>query len=304
MKNTATAAYILRALSNMHVGSGDNNYGIVDKQVQRDVIDPFPTIHSSGLKGAFRELFESKLNPKSEDEQTKRRSDELEENIEFIFGSKKKDTNQDDQSENNGKKEKKKFKAGNYHFFNAKLIGLPVRSNQHPFYMATSIELMKEMAAQLQIFHHPKATEVTNAVNFLNTNAQAKAIEPLHFGPETDLVLEDYKATSVNLPVSQEFTLLQNLLGERIALFNHADLKRIAKDLPIIARNNLENGESINLWYEEVVPRESRFYFLMKYYHTENASNLFDGELGKHHNMCQIGGNASIGYGYNAIQSL
>jgi len=59
MKQTKTSAYLLRALSNMHVGSGDNNYGIVDKQVQRDVIDPFPTIHSSGLKGAFRELLES-----------------------------------------------------------------------------------------------------------------------------------------------------------------------------------------------------------------------------------------------------
>jgi len=179
-----------------------------------------------------------------------------------------------------------------------------VRSNQHPYYVATSIELLQEMADQLQIFHHPKAEEVKAAVGFLDTNAKAEPLQPLHFGSEADLVLEDYKATSKNLPMSSEFTLLQGLLGERMALFNHAHLKRIADDLPIIARNNLENGESVNLWYEEVVPRESRFYFLIKYYHNGNAANLFEDELKKHNNITQVGGNASVGYGYNTIQSL
>lgn len=179
-----------------------------------------------------------------------------------------------------------------------------MRSNQNPFYMATSIELLQEMVDQLKIFNHPKAEDIAKAVDFLNTNAKAKPIEPLHFGPETDLVLEDYKAVSTNLPVSSEFAILQSLLGERIALFNHADLKRIAGDLPIIARNNLENGESVNLWYEEVVPRESRFYFLIKYYHNGDANNLFENELSNHNNICQIGGNASVGYGYQKIQSL
>ena len=61
INKTQTAAYILTALSNMHVGSGDANYGIVDKEVQRDVTDQLPTIHSSGMKGAVRELFEEKL---------------------------------------------------------------------------------------------------------------------------------------------------------------------------------------------------------------------------------------------------
>jgi len=280
MRQTKTSAYLLRALSNMHVGSGDNNYGIVDKQVQRDVIDPFPTIHSSGLKGAFRELFE---NGGTDVDTTHN-----------IFGTAK------------DKSGKGTTQSGNYHFFNAKLIGLPVRSNQHPFYIATSNELLKDMAYQLKIFQYPKANEVAEAVKFLDTNTSDKteALKPLHFGSEIDLVLEDYKAESVNLPVSSEFVLLQKLIGQRIALFNHADLKRIASDLPIIARNNLENGESVNLWYEEVVPRESRFYFLIKYYHNEDASNLFDTEMTKYKNICQVGGNASVGYGYNKISSF
>jgi len=286
MRQTKTSAYLLRALSNMHVGSGDNNYGIVDKQVQRDVIDPFPTIHSSGLKGAFRELFESTIDKNNPNYK------KLYEPIENIFGTSKDDSG------------KGKTQTGNYHFFNAKLIGFPVRSNQHPFYIATSNDLLQEMAAQFQAFRHPKAQEITAAVNFLQSNVTAQSLTPIHFGSETDLVLEDYKAAAVNVPLSSEFTFLQNLLGERIAIFNHADLKRIANELPIIARNNLENGESINLWYEEVVPRESRFYFLIKYYHNGNASNLFEGELSKHNNMCQIGGNASIGYGYNKIEAL
>ena len=52
-------AYFIQCITNLHVGSGDANYGIVDKLVQRDTVYNYPTIHASSLKGALREHFEN-----------------------------------------------------------------------------------------------------------------------------------------------------------------------------------------------------------------------------------------------------
>ncbi|MCS4455235.1 RAMP superfamily CRISPR-associated protein [Clostridium botulinum] len=54
--------YTIRCLTNMHVGSGDASYTLIDNQVQRDVITGFPTINSSSLKGSLRSF----LDPKKE----------------------------------------------------------------------------------------------------------------------------------------------------------------------------------------------------------------------------------------------
>ena len=56
---TITDLYVLRCITNLHAGSGDSNYGIVDKEVQRDPVDTFPIVHSTSLKGAFREQFDA-----------------------------------------------------------------------------------------------------------------------------------------------------------------------------------------------------------------------------------------------------
>ncbi len=50
--------YIIDCLTNMHVGSGETNFNIVDNQVQRDSVTEFPTINSSSLKGALRDFAE------------------------------------------------------------------------------------------------------------------------------------------------------------------------------------------------------------------------------------------------------
>jgi CRISPR-associated protein Cmr4 len=62
-------------------------------------------------------------------------------------------------------------------------------------------------------------------------------------------------------------------------------------NLPIIARNVLDNGESKNLWYEQVLPAETVLYTIIQ----ENEDKLakaLDGQI------VQIGANATIGYGY------
>lgn len=71
-------------------------------------------------------------------------------------------------------------------------------------------------------------------------------------------------------------------------------------DLPIVARNQLEDGLSNNLWYEEIVPHESIFYFAIMC--PDNCKNFekFDEELRS--DIVRFGGGASIGYGYCKIE--
>lgn len=60
--------------------------------------------------------------------------------------------------------------------------------------------------------------------------------------------------------------------------------------LPIIARNCLENGESVNLWYEQVLPSQSVLATMIQ---------TMDGkDLDLDNKIVQIGANATIGYGY------
>ena len=63
------------------------------------------------------------------------------------------------------------------------------------------------------------------------------------------------------------------------------------ENLPVIARNVLENGRSANLWYEQVIPAETVFYAVIQE-EGEELSNALGGKI------VQIGANTTIGYGY------
>lgn len=67
--------------------------------------------------------------------------------------------------------------------------------------------------------------------------------------------------------------------------------------LPIIARNCLENGESVNLWYEQVLPSKSILGAIIQ----TDEGNTLEILNGK---VIQIGANATIGYGYCKFTKL
>lgn len=69
------------------------------------------------------------------------------------------------------------------------------------------------------------------------------------------------------------------------------NLKDLAEELPVVARNFLDNGVSKNLWYEEIVPRESIFVTCIQAPDGVLAAQL-DGAV------VQLGGNATVGYGF------
>jgi CRISPR-associated protein Cmr4 len=255
----------------MHVGSGEANYGVVDNLVQRDPITEIPIIHSSSLKGALREHFK----------------DEWKNGVglvklNYVFGT--------DPIRNGGETE-----VGYYKFFDANLIVLPVRSNIKPFFRSTSKFLLDEI--------NQKAKELGLSsfdMNPFNGNDVIKG-NPKVLNGNNDCYLEDFKAQS---GLSLKASVTSNL-GENSALFHEDDFKELSKHLPVIARNRLENGESKNLWYEEVVPRESRFVFFVSK-PKENETVLYESEfdIKIQNEVIQIGGNASIGYGYTKIKKL
>ena len=50
-----TKVFKIKCLTNMHVGNGDVNFNVIDNEVERDASTGYPTINSSGVKGALRE---------------------------------------------------------------------------------------------------------------------------------------------------------------------------------------------------------------------------------------------------------
>lgn len=286
-----TDLYIFRTLTNLHAGQGDTTYGIADKEVQKDPLDQLPVVHSSGIKGAFRELM---AHIKKQDGNYKGNGDGHDhEVVEKIFGA--------DTSSRNPKATS--FRSGDHLFFDARLLSIPVRSNVIPFFRATSIHLLQEFVDYCKSVNYEGAAAVETALKPLWESVKAgdRLVQPSLGEPlvlnqtfNGTIVLESWKATKGQL----EAPLYMNAsawLGENIALLDHGDLKKICTKLPVIARNQLENGLSQNLWYEEVVPRETRFYtYLLR---PGNDDSFYEEISGQVNGRVQIGGNATIGYG-------
>jgi CRISPR-associated protein Cmr4 len=118
-----------------------------------------------------------------------------------------------------------------------------------------------------------------------------------HFSSGTgDAVLEEFGITATNdTAVSAEG--LTSVLGFDAAIVNNQQFSTFCDDnhLPVIARNSLENGRSTNLWYEQILPRQTSFFTLIMGPKGEHW-NDFQKKLAE--GLIQIGANASIGYGF------
>jgi CRISPR-associated protein Cmr4 len=238
----------MECLTNMHVGSGDVNYNIIDNEVERDPVTGLPTINSSGVKGALRNHF--KLSAVD--------------NIEQFFGN-----------EHSNEKNQNNSTPGNCKFLNANLLLRPMRVSKgnRPYVLVTTKEILE------QFKEHTSNFGITNS--FFELNEDKLIIEKKE-------MVEGYNVRFLQ-GVNSSF------IDSQIAVMEHKDYKSV--DLPVIARNHLENGISQNLWYEEIVPHKSVFYFTVL--STDgNIDNYIDGE------MIQFGGNASIGYGLTKITKI
>lgn len=228
--------YRVECLTNLHVGSGETTYSVVDNEVERDpVLDNVPVIHASGVKGALRQHCEG-CGMDSEI-------------IRHIFGQ-----------ESRTQADEQKTSPGQYKFFDAAFLARPLRvsSGSQSYLLATTPEVLE--AAQklakgvdLKIFGAAKWPLAVGAGSVM-TPVQGLSVEGLKYAP-----LEPDET-------------LQKLIGPKYGLVesfrDHA--------LPVIARNHLENGTSKNLWYEEIVPYKSVFTFVLLIPENDKYITTFD----------------------------
>lgn len=276
-----TTPYLIRAMSNLHAGSGDTTYGVIDKMVQRS-LDGIPVIHASGIKGAFRERMAYEMTDNHKDP-----------NICYIFGSPTSSSTDDEDN----------LQPGNYNFYDARLLSLPVRSSHRPFFRATCPSVLMELEESLDFFkvEDPALTGLRQELKTFSALSPPEEI-PWIFETLTGKVyLEDYEAQKYTGAAPVE---IPKILGNHLALFHDDTFKTLCQFLPVIARNCLDNGISRNLWYEEVAPRESRFYFLVSQPLDQRQFITLDTYLDTLDHVLQIGGNASVGYGCCEVKQL
>ncbi len=262
--------FIIDCLTNMHVGSGDYNISVIDNLVSKDVNNFMPNINGSGVKGAIREFFDFSLN--ISDEKSSR-----------MFGGQRRET-QDDSSLNVSKKTIPVFE-GKLKFLSANLLARPMRtsSGKKSHYLITT-------------------NEIINNFNYLNTTILG---ENDFYLSNIITVDEEIFVEGVNISKKLKF-LDKDLFFMNEEVFNNIEL-------PVIARNEVKkevknsSGETINtrgnLWYEEIVPYNSVFYFyVLCNDNDEELLNEFSVLIND--KIVQFGANASVGYGYCKVSEL
>lgn len=272
--------YIIECKSNLHVGSGDSNYGVIDKLIQRDTIDQLPCIFSSSLKGAFREFFEEVIE-KNKPKGQKTLSDS-------IFGG----------GENKGSKGQ--FK-GSHVFQQAFMLSIPLRSNRKPYFNAIAPFMVKQLIELADLLGYIFPAGLGKELGHFSEKFKPKDNEPIVFEDPKGLEIEDFSVMKKSDELIPE---MQGIIGDDMVILSDNDMKRLTSDyhLPIIARNRLENGKSQNLWYEQVVPRQS----VLTAFVVNGGKDLAKDDFKTNVNgkTVQIGGDSSVGYGYCFVYSL
>jgi CRISPR-associated protein Cmr4 len=270
----------MTAKTNMHIGSGDSDLGVIDNRVQRDVLNNYPTIFSSSLKGALREHFES-------------RQELEEEEIKVIFGGS--GESKDDMS------------AGQYKIFAGNLLSYPVRSTEKPFYRAITLEMVEEFLNYIDVFgiEFDKKKQLKYFCDKIKEQLKETnifIIDDIDVGKK--VIVEDDLVDSISKESIQNLSEIEKIFGENLVIYSSDAFKKLMENLPVIARNKLVGGKSENLWYEEIIPRETKFYFSILDTRIDDIENelfeKFNNQL--LNGIVQIGANASIGQGYTKIE--
>lgn len=295
MSTNTYQMFLIDALTNMHVGSGDTHFGVVDNLIQRNPVTKVPVIHSSGIKGALLDYFQDDAELQKDN------------NLITLFGGKM-ERDADD------KEKKLAFYPGHLIFFEANLLLLPLRANYNVYYYCTSIQVARDFFEQLRTFlaHNKEIEELEKWFLTLSVGSA----DFLHFGEHDDLEIEDFtkgKKHAAEIPANITSLVKKYLHAElaHLAVFNDNTFKTICeRSIPVVARNQIkEDGTSGNLFYEEVLPRKSKLYFLLGYdAHLNNGKkNLkenFNKKFNKKENTYQFGANFSIGYGFSKIYQI
>jgi CRISPR-associated protein Cmr4 len=273
--------YTLTAQTNIHAGSGDTDYGVIDKLIQRDALDKLPCVYSQSIKGCIREHFDG-LIPNDKFGY-----------MDTIFGKSNKKGGKTNVKEGEGK-------SGEFVFLQANLLSLPIRCNNRAFYRVTSVAVLKELYDLLVgvnckssiVSTLEKVSKITLTSKQAYFSEGKSTLEDLDDLVHTPSVFETHKAD------------LEKLLGKPFAIVSDETLRELSDNLslPVIARNCLENGQSTNLWYEQILPRQTKFSFIVLKPDVLDATIDTFFETTLQASPIQIGANASIGYGLSHFE--
>ena len=168
----------IQCLTNMHVGSGDINFDIIDGQVEKDPVTGYPVIFASGVKGALREYAEYYL---SEDE------------VEDIFGV------------NRGNNKERMGKAGSVKFLTAQVVAMPMRASKgkRSYYMVTAKNMLMSFCNMRY--------NITSTAGNLIEDVRRLDYEKSYYldNEEHNIGVEGYDA---ELEIPQELTELRSFL--------------------------------------------------------------------------------------------
>ena len=227
--------YRLTCLTNLHMGSGDVNYNVIDLEVERDPVLGEPTMNATGVKGALRDYFEDTGMDKKV--------------VNRIFGTKA--------------EKGVETTAGTYKFFNADLVARPVRVSDGScsYAMAASWDLLENLMRKLTAFGVEGCLPKYDLEKLKNTN------EIIGGGDVSGVEGKDVSG-------GNQSGFIKTLLGtDNWVVMDGKTLSEIS--LPVQAHNVLENGKSQNLWYEELVPHESVFLLMIAYPGDDNELNSY-----------------------------
>jgi CRISPR-associated protein Cmr4 len=271
-----TQVYLIKPFTNMHVGSGKENSGIVDNTIQRDILTHFPAINSTSLKGALREYAENCIKFTDDD-------------IKYVFGK-------GNEKKDGKEQEKDKNHPGHFIFYSANLLSIPARSDKYPFLNAICPQIVRDFLRITALWGNVIGEKERHAFDELLSIQFDDKVRAICFEESVnDSVVEFYDVKAVLHTISEDsLAVLKNWTGNNPVWVNDDDFKNISEKLPVIARNHLDNGQSTNLWYEEIVPRETVFYTFIS-----APEGNWRIEFDK--SVLQIGANASVGYGVSEI---
>lgn len=285
--------YIIEALTNMHVGSGETHFGVIDNLIQRHPVTKIPIIHSSGIKGSLREFFEN-MNGFDKN------------HIRVLFGGSINISVSDTKSGLD-------FEPGHLIFFEAQLLTLPLRASENVYYSCTSVPVLLDYLEQLDNFLN--AEKKTKDLKSWLENLQFEDKDFIYFEGSNNLEIEDYtNGKKINNVDNSIKGALQNLCRidiKKLAIFDKDIFTRICTDsIPVIARNQIkDDGTSGNLFYEEILPRKSTLFMIIGYDAYLNndgktAKGDFEKVIKNNSYMFQFGANYSIGYGFSKLHQI
>lgn len=152
-------------------------------------------------------------------------------------------------------------KKGSYTFFDGNILLLPVQNETTMYHWVTTRSIIKRFKEQLDTF-----------------GIMIQGVT------DEDGLLEKIKT---------------QFRDHEIIIKEDAMMTVLCSDteLPIIARNCLDDVQNPNLWYEQVLPPETVFYTQMLTDEDILSMNIKD-------KIIQIGANATIGYGYCRLTEI